>query len=401
MKPDRRAVSELANSFDDVLKERLDTAATKIVNAKERGEKVVVATGSGPNLHEGATTLIAELMRVGIVDGVLTSSATVAHEMAGVLDRVKHVESGDVGLDVSKLPRDGGIEFTLLSDQWWSKLRAEMVLDETFVEKLESAEGWTTIKAAGNMSYPMGWRTEKLASDIEQLASEMGVLFEHVAGLGADSRTMIGQGALLGVPVLVTVPQLIGGGQVGLSISDSTPLSRRSRLIADLLGDAEVIIESGLALAQEIHDGPFETYTGHGIWAQWDGRRVYRLEGKTLIRMDLDPSLERAWQLECTDAKVQEAASKSLPKAKMFDIPFRMEMSGFARLEGSLPLIGDLGRLWPVLALDVSQRLGVELEFMSYAQDSPNGAAMREWIVETIEPVDRDRMFTLAATIRS
>ena len=43
---------------------------------KETYDLVVV--GSGPNLHEGVTTLIAELIRVGVVDGVTTSSAVVA-----------------------------------------------------------------------------------------------------------------------------------------------------------------------------------------------------------------------------------------------------------------------------------------------------------------------------------
>ena len=36
--------------------------------SQHRGQ-VVVVTGSGPNIHEGVTTLVAELMRVGIVDG--------------------------------------------------------------------------------------------------------------------------------------------------------------------------------------------------------------------------------------------------------------------------------------------------------------------------------------------
>ena len=46
----------------------LDQAVDKIVAAKRRGGKVFVATGSGPNLHEGVTTLIAELMTKGLVD---------------------------------------------------------------------------------------------------------------------------------------------------------------------------------------------------------------------------------------------------------------------------------------------------------------------------------------------
>ncbi|MCZ7637715.1 MAG: hypothetical protein M5U12_17765 [Verrucomicrobia bacterium] len=68
---------------------RFHEAVRRIVEAKQRRGRVVVVTGSGPNIHEGVTTLIAELMRVGLVDGVATSSAVVAHEMGGTLDQVK------------------------------------------------------------------------------------------------------------------------------------------------------------------------------------------------------------------------------------------------------------------------------------------------------------------------
>ena len=47
-----------------------------------------------------------------------------------------------------------------------------------------------------------------------------------------------------------------------------------------------------------------------------------------------------------------QAIADGRPKTKLFDVPFRMEMSGFARHEGSLPLMGDLGTLWPLLAWD-------------------------------------------------
>jgi hypothetical protein len=73
-------------------------------------------------------------------------------------------------------------------------------------------------------------------------------------------------------------------------------------------------------------------------------------------------------------------------------IPFRMEMSGFARLESSLPLVGDIGSIWPVLAWRVSERLGVNLDFISHPQNTPQGQAMREWIVEAISPFDREKM---------
>jgi deoxyhypusine synthase len=51
---------------------RVDEATRAIVQAKKAGGKVVVITGSGPNIHEGVTTLVAELIRKEIVDGVIT-----------------------------------------------------------------------------------------------------------------------------------------------------------------------------------------------------------------------------------------------------------------------------------------------------------------------------------------
>src|SRR6266567_4330520 len=85
-------------------------AVDKIVAAKRRGGAVVVVTGSGPNIHEGVTTLIAELMHKGVIDGVITSSAVVAHEMAGTLDRVKRISAQhhpDLMIPGSLLPRGG------------------------------------------------------------------------------------------------------------------------------------------------------------------------------------------------------------------------------------------------------------------------------------------------------
>ena len=101
-------------------------AVEKIVAAKRRGGSVVVVTGSGPNIHEGVTTLIAELMHKGVIDGVITSSAVVAHEMAGTLDRVKRVcaqDYPDLMIPGSLLPRGGLFEITLLSGEQVSHCR--------------------------------------------------------------------------------------------------------------------------------------------------------------------------------------------------------------------------------------------------------------------------------------
>ena len=79
-------------------------------------------------------------------------------------------------------------------------------------------------------------------------------------------------------------------------------------------------------------------------------------------------------------------------------IPFRMEMSAFARHEGSIPVIGDIGQVWPILAWKVAGELGISLDFMSYAQHTPEGKAMREWIVREIQPVDREKILARART---
>ena len=89
---------------------------------------------------------------------------------------------------------------------------------------------------------------------------------------------------------------------------------------------------------------------------------------------------------------IQEAIDKGLPKTKISKIPFRMEMSAFARHEGSLPVIGDIGMIWPVFATKIADALGIELEFMSYKQETEEGRAMREWIVENVRPLDRAEM---------
>jgi len=370
----------------------LDRAVAAIVAAKNSGRKVVVATGSGPNLHEGVTTLIAELMTKGIIDGVLTSSAVIAHEMAGTLDKVKRVDGHQLGFGPDRLPKGDTFELTEMADDELADLRREMEIDDALVAHGRQAEGKVIIKAAGNMAYPMGLRSERLAREIMSLAHAYGLPFETVAGWGADPRTMIGAGAVKGVPVLVSVPQLIGGGAVGMCVADSMTITQRSMGVAETLASADVIIESAVALTQEIHDGPFETYTGHGIWATWDGYKTFSLAGKTLVRIDLDPNLKKAWEAERQSQRVQEAINQGLPKTKLTGIPFRMEMSGFARLEGSLPVVGDIGVIWPVLACQVMMALGIELDFISHPQQTPEGKTMREWIVAQVKPIQREKM---------
>ena len=75
----------------------LDKAINKIIEVKKRNGKIMVVTGSGPNIHEGVTVLISELMDKNIVNSVSTSSAVIAHEMAGSLDKVKRIKADKLG----------------------------------------------------------------------------------------------------------------------------------------------------------------------------------------------------------------------------------------------------------------------------------------------------------------
>jgi hypothetical protein len=376
----------------------VDQSIERMIQVKRRGGKIVVAVGSGPNLHEGVTTLIAELMHKGVIDGVTSSSAVMAHELAGVLDRVKRCDADQLRehLDLDKMPKGNLFEFTEMRDADIDLLRQEILLDEALWAKRNQVDGKTIIKAAGNMAYPMGLRTEILAHEILALARTYNVPFEQIAGMACDPRTMLGAGARNGLPVLVSIPQLVGGGAVGMCIADSIPVSQRSARIAQMMAGADIIIESAVALTQEIHDGPFETYTGHGIWAMWTGYNTYSLKGKTLIRFDLDENLKKAWALDKNSGTVQAAIDQGLPKTKLSNIPFRMEMSAFARLETSIPVVGDIGALWPVIASKVCDGLGIELEFMSYPQQTPEGQTMREHIVDSIRPIDRNRLLALS-----
>ncbi|HOH28538.1 MAG TPA: hypothetical protein PLC40_02580, partial [Candidatus Hydrogenedentes bacterium] len=258
------ALKEVEARLDETGLARVTAAIDRIVATKERGGRVVVITGSGPNVHEGVTTLIAELMRIGIVDGVSTSSAVVAHEMGGTLDEVKRCPGEPLGIEPSLLPRGGEFELSLVSGEILDAIEQYMPLDRELIARLRASEGKTIIKAAGNLGYPMGLYLERLASEISALARSRGLSFEEVAGLGADERTMIGMGARKKLPVLVTIPQLVVGGIVGLYIGDTITLRERAARLARMLERADVIIESAVALTQEIHDGPLERYTGHG-----------------------------------------------------------------------------------------------------------------------------------------
>lgn len=385
---------ELFNSLlDERSRETLQLAIQKIVETKKRGGKVMVVTGSGPNIHEGVTTMIAELIHKGVVDSVSTSSAVVSHEMAGSLDRAWRVSASALGMDEKFMPRGDLFEFTDLTEKQLSDLKKEIIIDDNLIARAKALPIHSNIiKAAGNMAYPMGLRTEMIASEIMGLAQMYGLSFEEVAGFGCDPMTMMGACAAKGKNCLVTVPQLIGGGKVGMAIGDSIPVSARNMRLAKMIESADVIIESAVALTQEIHDGPLECYTGHGIWSWWRGEHTFTIKDKTLIRFDLDENLRKAVDLDKESKTIQEAIDKGLPKTKVAKIPFRMEMSAFARHEGSLPVIGDIGKIWPVLAYYVAKELDIKLDFISAPQDTDEGQKMRDWIVENIQPLNKELM---------
>jgi len=396
MSIDRKVIKNMFISLPSRAKTRLKRATELIVKAKEKGGKVVAVVGSGPNLHEGVTTLLAELMHKEIIDGVSTSSAVINHEMAGTLEKVKRFDGVSFGFEREKLPSDSFFEVSILSKARLEEFQREMPIDIDLYQRMRRAKGDVIIKVAGNMAYPTGLRAERLARDVLAMAKRCGVPFEQMAGYGADRLTMIGAGAERNIPVLVTVPQLVGGGEVGLAVGDSLSLSERCYRIANLLDSADVIIESALALSQEVHDGPFERFTGHGVWADWEGGWTYSLADKKIVRIDLDPNLEKAWMQERKSKMVTDAVHRGLPKTKLMRIPFRMEMSGFARIPGSLPIVGDIGEIWPLLATMVADVLDVKLDFMSYKQSLPAGEKVREWIVKHVQPVNRERMYAAA-----
>ncbi len=397
MRPTSSEIEKWRHQIDEHSLLRLDRAAERIIEAKQSGKSLVVVTGSGPNLHEGISTLIAGLIHQGIVDGVITSSAVISHEMAGALDRVHRVHLENplrFGINPDLLPREGGFEISQLSRDQRHFLEKELDIDWELYDQLNKLPGDYLIKAAGNMGWPLGLRTERIAQEALKLAVRDKKPLEAIVGHGCDPWTMVGAGAQNKIPVLVSIPQMVGGGTVGLAIGDSIPISHRSRLIARLLAKADVIIESAVALAQEIHDGPFETYTGHGIWSGWQGEETFSLKEKMLVRIDMDPILERAWLQQRENLAIQTAIDRGIPKAKSTGLPFRMEMSGFARLEQSLPIVSDIGLAWPVLARRLEKGLGFDLGFVPSPQETQSGENMRNWIAANVQPLDRQNMLT-------
>ena len=62
-------------------------------------------------------------------------------------------------------------------------------------------------------------------------------------------------------------------------------------------------------------------------------------------------------------------------------------------MPGSIPIIADIGTIWPILAWQVSQRLELKLDYISYPQSTVEGQLMRDWIVKEVKFADREKMF--------
>ena len=358
----KHIIEEYYRSFSPELQHAVGDATERIIQVKQEGGQVAVLLEGSLNVHEGVTTLVAEMMYKGIIDAVLTSAAVVNHEMSGVLDRVKRVPWHNLAGHANLVPRDGLFEVTLLSPELMEQIGQEVDIDISFYRALLSAPGDVVVREAGHRAYPGGLRTEVMAREVGELARKCGVPFEQVVGYGADSMTMIGAGARIGLPVLVTIPNLVKGGAVGLAVGDSIALWERARRIGRVVAGVELIIESGAARREDVLGGPFETSAGQGLWTGWQGGWTYSEEGKAVLRINPE---ERAG--------VDDGAGPAT-------VPGWVE---------GRPLAGDIGKIWPVLAVRVADALGIELAFMSYSRSSPEGENVRQWIVHNILPTDK------------
>ncbi len=218
---DRKTIGYMTDTIPAGILNRIRKSADLIVEAKKQGKKVIAVVGSGPNIHEGVTTLIAELIHKGIIDGVTTSSAVINHEMGGTLEKVKRVNGRRLGISEHYLPADGYMEAGIIPDNLLKKYAA--LFNEIDVKRYKdmlNSEGDTIIKVAGNIAYPTGLYTELVSRTILKLARKKKVPFELIAGKGADPMTMIGAGDRKGVP---------GNTAVSWSHRRPDPLPGRSR----------------------------------------------------------------------------------------------------------------------------------------------------------------------------
>src|SRR6056297_2023530 len=125
-----KLILKLYNDLEEPNKSWVDQSIKKIVEIKKNNGNVVVVTGSGPNIHEGVTTLIAELIDKNIIDGVTTSSAVINHEMAGALEKVHRVDGTKLDFPEEKLPLDKLVEASIITEEQLEMIKKEMPVDE-------------------------------------------------------------------------------------------------------------------------------------------------------------------------------------------------------------------------------------------------------------------------------
>ena len=65
---DNTILEKFYKALDELTQQRIEQVIDKIVQINQSKGKVIVVTGSGPNIHEGVSTLIAELVKKDIVD---------------------------------------------------------------------------------------------------------------------------------------------------------------------------------------------------------------------------------------------------------------------------------------------------------------------------------------------
>lgn len=70
MELNRKLLTEFYDALDDRSRETLDLAVEKMIQSKKRTEKLSLLPAVAPISMKGVTTLIAELIDKGLIDGV-------------------------------------------------------------------------------------------------------------------------------------------------------------------------------------------------------------------------------------------------------------------------------------------------------------------------------------------
>lgn len=357
MGTDRDLLDERYRALQDDERVRLDGAVASLVEAKKRRQRVVAVIAGEVHLSRGITLLVADLMRKGIIDAVLTTAAIIDHEMSGVLEKVKRIENPPAGLHREDGSADGVMNVALLSPRMIERFREEMDIDVSSYRAMLGAPGPITVEPAGGGTWPGGKRTSILSGFVLSQSRRCRIPFEEMAGYGADPGTMIGAGARSGIPVLVPPSCLDDdGGSIGLAIRESLSPSERSGRVAEIMNRAHLIIAST--------DGPGCTFpAGFAQGGPWDGsgEKTPEYSGRRTIVLIDGPHSDV--QLTPDERKAGEP--------------------------GSLIITGGLETSWSLLAFRAAKALGIALDFVPCARGRNESERLREWIAARIEPADK------------